>query len=120
MIMVTEIQSLVTFSQRIPTKINKSTFANHVLILNLAFSDLLMGIYLCSLCLVDTLFRGVYCLKSQQWLYGYPCKALGVLVTLSSQASVLTMVLLTLFRAVALADVSFLSFKALSRPGFLC
>lgn len=85
---------------------NKASFANHVLILNLALADFLMGVYLLGLCSMDAQLSGAYCIKSEEWLHGFTCKAMGALVSLSSQASVLTLVLLTSVRVSTLTDVS--------------
>ena len=85
---------------------NKATYANHVLILNLALADFIMGVYLFGLCSMDAKLSGIYCIKSDEWLHGFTCQLLGALVCLSSQASVLTLVLLTIIRVSTLANVS--------------
>ena len=85
---------------------SKVAFGNHALIINLALADLLMGIYLLSLCTVDLHYSGVYCLKSLEWLYSSTCTILGVVVVLSSEVSVLTQVLLSSIRLITVLNVS--------------
>jgi len=79
---------------------------NHMLVLNLAVSDFLMGIYLIILGISGAVFSGFYCLKSLQWMTSSTCTALGILVILSSETSVMTMVLLTGSRLFAVFFVS--------------
>ena len=87
---------------------NKVAFANHLLIINLSLTDLLMGFYLLSLCIVDIQYSGIYCLKSVKWLYSTTCTALGTVVLISSEASVLTLLLLATVRLITFVDVSIL------------
>ena len=81
-------------------------FANHLLIINLALADLLMGLYLLILSIFDALYSGIYCLKSMEWLSSNTCSFLGVLVVVSSQTSVLTLVILGTVRLITVLDVS--------------
>ena len=85
---------------------SRVAFANHVLIINLACADFFMGVYMLSISIVDALYNGVYCLKSVEWLYSYTCSTLGALVVLSSQASVLTLVVLSTVRLITVLNVS--------------
>ena len=85
---------------------NNVAFANHLLIINLALADFLMGLYLLILSIYDALYSGIYCLKSVEWLSSYTCSFLGALVVVSSQASVLTLVILCTVRLVTVLDVS--------------
>ena len=87
-------------------KRSRVAFANHVLIINLACADFFMGVYMLLISIIDALYNGVYCLKSIEWLYSYTCNVLGVLVVLSSQASVLTLVVLSTVRLVTVVNVS--------------
>ena len=82
------------------------SLTDHVLILNLALSDLLMGVYLLCLGIFDYIYRGQYCIKSVEWLSSYKCQALGVLVVISSQTSVLMLTLLATFRLNSVIRVS--------------
>ena len=86
----------------------KVAFANHLLIINLSLADLLMGCYLLSLCAVDFQFSGIYCLKSAEWLYSTTCTVLGAVVLISSEVSVLTLVLLSTVRLITQLNVSIL------------
>jgi len=80
---------------------------NHMLILNLAISDFLMGLYLVILGIVGAMFSGLYCMKSLEWLSSQTCVALGVLVVLSSETSTITMILLAATRLYAVFNVSY-------------
>jgi len=76
-----------------------------MLILNLAISDFLMGLYLIILGIVGAMFSGVYCMKSLEWLKSQTCLTMGVLVVLSSETSTITMTLLTATRLHAVFHV---------------
>ena len=104
MVIIMECQALISFKHSRAN--NKAAYANHVLILNLAVADFMMGVYLFGVGTVDVMLSGVYCMRSSEWLHGLTCKALGVIVGVATQASVLTLVLLTAFRVVTLRDVS--------------
>ena len=56
--------------------------------------------YLLLLSIADATFRGMYCLKSNEWLTGFQCRSLGVLAVLSSQSSVLALVALSTVRLI--------------------
>ena len=60
-------------------------------VMNLAVADFLMGVYMVSLACVDAYYRGVYIEYAQMWTGSWLCQALGFLNTLSSEASVLTL-----------------------------
>ena len=79
---------------------------NHILILNLAVADLLMGIYLLMLGIVGTILDGVFCSHQYTWRSGITCQAMGTLVVISSETSVLTMVMLASFRLFAVYQVN--------------
>ena len=87
------------------------SFANHILILNLAVADFLMGIYLLSISIVDTMYSGIYCLESVQWLSSDTCRNLGVLLIVSSQASVTFLTALATVRLITIVKVSYLGLK---------
>nr|CAB3265837.1 relaxin receptor 1-like [Phallusia mammillata] len=84
-----------------PASQSASLRANHMLVLNLAVADLLMGVYLLMLGAIGTMYSGNYCVNDLLWRSSDTCSAMGILVVLSSEASVLTMVLLTSFRIYA-------------------
>ena len=71
---------------------------NRIMILNLAFADFLMGVYLFIIAVKSVEFSGFYCVNQLQWITGNQCAAAGVLAVLSSQASVFLLVLMTSHR----------------------
>ena len=77
-----------------------------MLVFNLALADSLMGLYLLALGVAGATYSGSYCANKLEWLSSSTCSALGVLVVTSSEASVITMVLLTSFRLYAVFRVS--------------
>lgn len=85
---------------------SSSLQANHLLVLNLALADTLMGVYLLILGSADAHYSGVYCKHKLEWLSSGCCAAMGVLVVISSETSVFTMILLTTFRLYAIYNVS--------------
>lgn len=68
------------------------------LLLSLAFSDSLMGIYLTFIAIADTVYRGRYIENADNWRESVLCNFCGFLVTISSQVSVLTLVTIALHR----------------------
>ena len=71
---------------------------NLMLILNLALADFLMGVYLIMLGIAGAVFNGTFCAEELNWRSGATCRGMGALVVLSSETSVLTMVLLASVR----------------------
>ncbi|XP_076817842.1 uncharacterized protein LOC143463285 [Clavelina lepadiformis] len=71
---------------------------NKLLILNLSISDFLMGIALLIIVIETVIFSGKYCLNDKSWRSGQTCQLIGVLVALSSETSVLTLVCLASYR----------------------
>ena len=74
--------------------------------MNLAIADLLMGIYLLCLGIADVVFSGSYCVHELKWLTSNSCQALGSLVVISSEASIVTIIILTSCRMFAVFKVS--------------
>ncbi|XP_075221473.1 follicle-stimulating hormone receptor-like [Lycorma delicatula] len=68
------------------------------LMMNLAFSDFLMAVYLLLLASSDLQSTGVYFNYAYDWQRGYGCKLAGVLTVFSSQLSVYTLSLITVER----------------------
>ncbi|XP_039247954.2 uncharacterized protein LOC120325854 isoform X1 [Styela clava] len=89
------------------------TKVNRMLILNLAVSDIIMGIYLIGLGIAGLVMQGRYCSKDLIWRSSSACISLGVLSVISSEASVMTMVLLTCARLYAILR----PFESAQRPG---
>ena len=79
---------------------------NHMLILNLALADFFMGVYLVMLAIAGVVFDGTFCAHELAWRAGPTCQAMGALVVISSQTSVMMMVLLTTVRVHAVLRVS--------------
>ncbi|XP_069141896.1 G-protein coupled receptor GRL101-like [Argopecten irradians] len=78
-----------------------------ILILNLAIADFVMGIYMLIIAIADSVYRGRYIWNDMYWRNSLQCKLAGVLATISSEASVMFLLLITLDR--------FLSMKFLFR-----
>jgi len=65
-----------------------------------------MGVYLIMLGIAGVVYSGRYCTLSLEWLSSPACTTMGVLVVLSSETSMITMVLLTIGRVYAVYYVS--------------
>ncbi|XP_060084391.1 uncharacterized protein LOC132563668 [Ylistrum balloti] len=73
-----------------------------ILILNLAVADFLMGIYLLIIAIADSIYRGQYIWNDLYWRNSVQCKLAGVLATISSEASVMFLLLITIDRFVSI------------------
>ncbi|XP_025099532.1 relaxin receptor 2-like [Pomacea canaliculata] len=65
---------------------------------NLSLADMLMGVYLLVIGAKDLEFRGQYLLRDEEWRNSWECDVCGVLSTLSTEMSVLTLFIITLDR----------------------
>ena len=65
---------------------------------NLAVSDFLMGVYLMIIAIADMHYRGDYIKNAENWRNSGFCQFAGVLASLSSEASVVFIALITLDR----------------------
>lgn len=65
------------------------------LVMNLAAADFLMGVYMICIAATDVYYRGVYVENAQSWKSSTFCSALGCLSTISSEASVFTLCVIT-------------------------
>ncbi|RWS24200.1 relaxin receptor-like protein, partial [Leptotrombidium deliense] len=72
------------------------------LILSLGCSDFLMGIYLIIIATVDVHYRGRYIEVADDWRNSGLCKFCGFLSTISSEASVFTLVFITMDRLISI------------------
>ncbi|XP_072025436.1 uncharacterized protein [Amphiura filiformis] len=72
------------------------------LILNLAISDCLMGIYMIIIAGADVYFREVYIYHAEQWKNGVTCGFAGFLSVLSSEASVYTLTVISVDRFICI------------------
>ena len=101
---------MIREGSKIQTMFQKNIFglarANHILIFNLSIADSLLGFYLLSLGIYGAKLSGVFCQHLLEWCSSATCEALGSLAVFSSEAAVLTMVLLTSFRLYSVFNVS--------------
>ncbi|XP_043486966.1 LOW QUALITY PROTEIN: relaxin receptor 1-like [Polistes fuscatus] len=74
-----------------------------ILIKNLAVSDMLMGVYLFIIALVDLQFRDNYNKEANSWMSSWACTFLGVLAMISSEVSVLILSFMSCERFVLIA-----------------
>ncbi|XP_033638715.1 G-protein coupled receptor GRL101-like [Asterias rubens] len=75
-----------------------SKYVHSFLVLNLAMSDFLMGVYMIIIASVDAIKKEQYYLEATQWRNSALCKAAGVISVLSSEASVFFITLISLDR----------------------
>lgn len=71
---------------------------DNLLISLIAFGDLLVGIYLISITIVDANYGDIFCEEQFNWTSSLMCNMLGVLSTLGSQFSLFTMTILSVYR----------------------
>ena len=69
-----------------------------LLIVNLAISDFLMGIYMLIIGSFDMLYRGEYIVYAEQWKSSFSCAVAGFLSTTSSEMSVFLLLVITFDR----------------------
>jgi len=100
-------QNSQTTSNTLPRRSRIVRKWNSVLVLNLAIADLLMGIYLTWLAGVSSLYEGrnrhqsnklQYWNFDRKWRTSIRCNMLGIILVVSSQTSVFTLVSLTSLR----------------------
>ena len=89
---------LIALRRRLHCSINRVGVCNKIMILNLAVSDFLMGIYLLIIAIKNAEFSGSYCREQRQWLLSSSCAFAGILAVISSEASAFLMVLMTSYR----------------------
>jgi len=80
---------------------------NHLLILNLALADFLMGVYLIILGIAGAVYYGTFERHENAWRSSTTCQVMGALVVISSETSVLTMVFLSSVRLYSVMRVSY-------------
>ena len=73
-----------------------------ILVLNLAVSDFLMGVYLLIIGSYDMMYRGEYILHADKWKTSISCMFAGFLSTVSSEMSVFLLIAITLDRVKAI------------------
>ncbi|KAG9511198.1 hypothetical protein GZH46_00237, partial [Fragariocoptes setiger] len=84
------------------TQISKRV--DSALLLSLGCSDLLMGIYLIIIAIVDMWYRGQYIENSDNWRQSIWCTMSGLLATVSSEVSVFTLVFIALSRSIEISN----------------
>ena len=72
------------------------------LLLNLAMSDLLMGLYMVIIASADVHFGEYFPVQAERWRTGIICRVAGVLSILSSEASVLYVTLISIDRFISI------------------
>ena len=69
-----------------------------IFVSNLAVADFLMGVYLVIISIADDVFRGEYIFYDETWRHSVWCTMAGVISTISSEASVFFVCLITVDR----------------------
>nr|XP_054761906.1 G-protein coupled receptor GRL101-like isoform X2 [Lytechinus pictus] len=77
---------------KVPNKVQNT------MIISLAVADILMGIYMIIITSADLKFGNEFYLRASQWRESHVCRVAGFLGFLSSEASVLTLTLITIDR----------------------
>ena len=72
------------------------------LLTNLAGADLLMGVYLLTIAIMDLRWQGEYFKHDIEWRSGMGCQIAGVLSMLSSEVSVLILTIITIDRLICI------------------
>ena len=72
------------------------------LLTNLAVADLLMGVYMLTIAIMDLKWQGEYFKHDIEWRSGMGCQIAGVLSMLSSEVSVLILTIITLDRLISI------------------
>ena len=71
---------------------------NHIVILNIAVADFMMGIYLITISILNIVKFGSSNYNRREWIGSLGCSIVGSLALISSEASCFLMVILTAFR----------------------
>ena len=74
----------------------------HVFVTNLSMADLLMGVYMVTIGVADSVFRGQYLFYDETWKHSVACKVAGFFSLLSCEVSALIIWLITLDRFIVL------------------
>jgi len=72
------------------------------LLINLAFADLLMGVYMLTIAIMDLRWQGEYFKHDIEWRSGLGCQITGALSMISSEVSVLILTMITLDRFICI------------------
>ena len=79
-----------------------ATSGFHVFVTNLSMADLLMGVYMVTIGVADSVFRGQYLFYDETWKHSLACKVAGFFSLLSCEVSALIIWLITLDRFIVL------------------
>lgn len=75
-----------------------------IVIRNLAFSDMIMGVYLLFIGYMDWMYRDSYHENSGEWIKSWKCIAIGVLAMTSSEVSILILTFMSIERFLLISD----------------
>uniref|UniRef100_H2YBE0 G-protein coupled receptors family 1 profile domain-containing protein n=1 Tax=Ciona savignyi TaxID=51511 RepID=H2YBE0_CIOSA len=74
--------------------------SNRILVLNLALADLLLGVYLLAIGIINSVYANNYCLKDIEWRTSSSCAGLGTVAVISVETSVFILTIMTTFRLI--------------------
>jgi len=92
---------------------------HQVIVLNISIADFIMGIYLLTIAIHSTLFKGSYGKIDHEWRSSLKCSLIGSLAVISSEASCFLMVVLAAFKMRNITN-ALGSLTASSRPWKFC
>uniref|UniRef100_F6XSI6 G-protein coupled receptors family 1 profile domain-containing protein n=1 Tax=Ciona intestinalis TaxID=7719 RepID=F6XSI6_CIOIN len=77
---------------------NQISEIHYFMVLNLAIADGLMGVYLIIIAIMSVQFSGKYCYMDKIWRSGQLCRWIGALLVVSTEASVMILLVMGGFR----------------------
>ena len=80
------------------TSLTDSLRCQHLLILNIAIADAIMGTYLITIAILSHTYSGIYGSVDVEWRTSLRCSIIGSLAVISSEASCFLMVVLSAYR----------------------
>ena len=90
-----------------------------IFVTNLSVSDFLMGCYLITIASADMHFRGEYIFHDEYWRDSFLCKIAGVLATVSSEASIFFICLITIDRFLVV-KYPLGEYRLTQKPAWIC
>ena len=96
---------------------SRTMLANKIMIMVISIGDFLTGQYLFSLAIVDYTYGANFCKMQLKWLSSKYCSALGVISTIGSQISVVSLAILSICRVFGIQN-SMLGSNSRSRMSF--
>lgn len=99
---------------------NRAPVSYFILTVNLSCADLLMGVYLYIIAIVNLQYTGSYGVMDYTWRHSWLCTLAGIIATVSSEASAFIVLLITVDRFLAIRY--FISEKRITKRRliFLC